>query len=83
MLNDPALVDLLKILGLSPGSLLSLTSLETALNGDTVGSLLGGQTLNESLANILTALGVGDVTPSGLTIGGCCKIWASPARPVT
>ncbi len=57
-------------LGLSTTDLVSLTSLETALNGDTVGSLLGGQTLNDSLANILTALGVGGVTPSGLTIGG-------------
>ncbi|HWF70935.1 MAG TPA: hypothetical protein VG187_15490 [Mycobacterium sp.] len=70
VLNNPTLVALLTSLGLNPGSLLSLTNLETALNGDTVGSLLGGQTLNESLSSILTALGVGDVTPSGLTIGG-------------
>jgi hypothetical protein len=60
----------LTTIGLTPSTLLSLTNLETALNGDTVGSLLGGQTLSESLSAILTALGVGDVTPSGLTIGG-------------
>ena len=35
----------------------------------TVGSLLDGGTLNDSLGNILTALGVDGVTPSNLTIG--------------
>ncbi len=34
-----------------------------------MGSLLGGQTLNDDLSSILTALGVGDANPSGLTIG--------------
>jgi hypothetical protein len=66
----PGLGTVLATIGLTPSTLLSLTNLETALNGDTVGSLLGGQTLNESLSAILTALGVSDVTPSGLTIGG-------------
>jgi hypothetical protein len=66
----PGLGTVLTTLGLTPSTLLSLTNLETALNTDTVGSLLGTQTLNDSLANILTALGVGGVTPSGLTIGG-------------
>lgn len=47
-----------------------LSGVLAALNGVTVGQLLGGQTLNESLTSILTALGVGGVTPSGLTIGG-------------
>jgi hypothetical protein len=70
VLNNPALVTLLTSLGLNPNSLLTLTGLENALNADKVGDLLGGQTLNDSLANILSALGVGDVTPSGLTIGG-------------
>ena len=56
------------------GSLLTVTNLETALNGTvadplTVGSLLDGGTLNDSLGNILTALGVDGVTPSNLTIG--------------
>ena len=70
VLNNPAVLAALALLGLTPGTLLNLTNLENALNGDTVGSLLGGQTLNEGLSNILTALGVGGVTPSGLTIGG-------------
>jgi hypothetical protein len=70
LLDNSTLVALLKSLGLNPDSLLSLTNLETALNGDTVGDLLGGQTLNQSLGDILTALGVSDVTPSDLTIGG-------------
>jgi hypothetical protein len=69
LLNNPAVVLALQAIGLSPGSLLSLNGLETALNSDTVGSLLGGQTLNDSLSSILTALGVGDANPSGLTIG--------------
>ena len=70
VLNNPAVLAALVLLGLTPGTLLNLANLETALNGDTVGSLLGGQTLNEGLSNILTALGVGGVTPSGLTVGG-------------
>jgi hypothetical protein len=68
-LGDPLsgiLTDLNGILG----GLLNLTDLQSALNNVTVGDLLGGQTVNESLSNILTALGVSDVTPSGLTIGG-------------
>jgi hypothetical protein len=69
VLSNPAIQAVLVAAGLTPGSLLSLTNLETALNTDTVGSLLGGQTLDQSLSTILTALGVGDVTPSGLTIG--------------
>jgi hypothetical protein len=57
------------------GSLVTVTNLEDALNGTvadplTLGSLLDGGTLNDSLSNILAALGVDDVTPSGLTIGG-------------
>ncbi len=60
---------ILGTIGLNTGDVVSLTNLETALNSDTVGSLLGGQTLNDSLSNILTALGVGDANPSGLTIG--------------
>jgi len=69
LLNNPAVELALQAIGLSPGSLLTASGLETALNNDTVGSLLGGQTLNDSLSSILTALGVGDATPSGLTIG--------------
>jgi hypothetical protein len=64
-----ALDPILSLLGLSTTDVVSLTTLENALNNETVGSLLGGQTLNESLSSILTALGVSDATPSGLTIG--------------
>ena len=60
----------LQALGIDVNSLLTVNSLETALNTETVGSLLGGQTLNDSLSNILSALGVDNVTPSGLTVGG-------------
>jgi hypothetical protein len=70
VLNNSLITNLLTSLGLSANSLLNLTNLETALNADTVGSLLGGQTLNESLSAELTALGVGGVTPSGLSVGG-------------
>jgi hypothetical protein len=66
----PLLSTALATIGLTPSTLLSLNNLETALNSDTVGSLLGGGTLNDSLSNILAALGVDGVTPSGLTIGG-------------
>jgi hypothetical protein len=57
------------------GNLLSSADLTSALNGTvadplTVGSLLDGGTLNDSLSNILAALGVDGVTPSGLTVGG-------------
>jgi hypothetical protein len=69
VLNNPAVLAALQLVGLSPSTLLNLNSLEGALNNDTVGSLLGGQTLNDSLSSILTALGVGDATPSSLTIG--------------
>jgi hypothetical protein len=76
LLNNPQIASLFTLLGLpAPGSLLSLANLETALNGTvanpiTVDSLLGGGTLNDSLSNILTALGVSGVNPSGLTVGG-------------
>jgi hypothetical protein len=61
---------ILATLGLSTSDLVSLSSLESALNLKDVGDLLGGQTLNESLSDILTALGVSNVTPSDLTVGG-------------
>jgi hypothetical protein len=70
----PLLSTALTTIGLTPSTLLSLPNLETALNGTvanpiTVDSLLGGGTLNDSLSNILTALGVNGVQVSGLTIG--------------
>jgi hypothetical protein len=81
LLSSPALGDplsgILGVLQAIPliGTLLSSADLESALNGTvadpiTVGSLLDGGTLNDSLSNILAALDVNDVTPSGLTIGG-------------
>jgi hypothetical protein len=75
-LNSLGLLNgILGVLGPIVGPLLNLTNLESALNGTvanpiTVGDLLGGGTLNDSLSNILTALGVSGVTPSGLTVGG-------------
>lgn len=63
------IITALQALGINVSSLLTVSSLETALNTDTVGSLLGGQTLDQSLSTILTALGVGGVNPSGLSIG--------------
>lgn len=54
--------------GLDFNSLLTPESLVTALNQVTIGDLLGGQTINESVSSLLGALGV-DV-PGNLTIGG-------------
>jgi hypothetical protein len=80
LLSSPALGDplsgILSVLQAIPliGNLLSSTDLINALNGTAadpinVGTLLDGGTLNDSLGNILTALGVDGVTPSNLTIG--------------
>ena len=58
---------------LTPVESLLTTALDGSIASDlnvTVGTLLGGQDLNDSLSNILTALGVDGVTPSGLTVGG-------------
>jgi hypothetical protein len=76
LLSNSQIADLFTLLGLpAPGSLLTATNLEDALNGTVanpinVGDLLGGQTLNEALSNILTALGVeGAKVPGTVTIG--------------
>lgn len=58
------------LLGPLLNNVLSSSQLETVLNNFTLGQLLGGQSINDSLSSILTALGVNGVTPSGLTIGG-------------
>lgn len=55
---------LLDKLVLTPGDVIG------ALNNVTVGDLLGGQSINDTLGTILTALGVSDVTPEDLTVGG-------------
>jgi hypothetical protein len=73
----PGLSGALTALGLTPSDLLSLSNLESALNGTAanpidVGDLLGGQTLNEALSKILTALGTnvtGATPPDTLTLG--------------
>lgn len=65
-----AITAALQAAGLKVSSLLDVGNVATALDTVPVAQLLGGQTLNESLSNILTALGVNGVTPSGLTIGG-------------
>jgi hypothetical protein len=57
------------LLGPLLNNVLTASSLETVLNNFTLGQLLGGQSINDSLSSILTALGVNGVTPSGLTIG--------------
>jgi hypothetical protein len=65
---ESTLNGILQTLGLSTSSVLSAANLETALNGTSIADLLGTTTLNDSLANILTALGVGGATPSDLTL---------------
>jgi hypothetical protein len=64
-----ALNPILMGLGLNTGDLLSLTGLEDALNADTVGSLLGGQSIDATVSTLLGDLGV-SVPTDGLTIGG-------------
>jgi hypothetical protein len=69
VLNDiPGLSTLLSTIGLTPDSLLSLSNLETALNTTTVDALLGGQSIDEDVSSLLTALGVS--VPDNLTVGG-------------
>jgi hypothetical protein len=65
----PGLATVLGTLGLTPSTLLSLSGFETALNGDTVGSLLGGQSIDATVSTLLGDLGV-SVPTNGLTIGG-------------
>ncbi len=63
------IVAILAGLGIDPGSLLSVSDLETALNGITVADLLGGQSIDATVSTLLGDLGV-SVPTSGLTIGG-------------
>lgn len=67
--DNSVVATLLGTLGLNVNDLLSVSSLETALNGITVGDLLGGQTLDASIAQLLGDLGVTGIG-SNLTIGG-------------
>jgi hypothetical protein len=65
----PLLTTALSDAGLNFDSLLDASNLETALNGITIGDLLGtGPSIDESVSSLLTALGVS--VPNDLTIGG-------------
>jgi hypothetical protein len=63
------IITTLQGLGINVSSLLTANNLETALNSDTVGSLLGGQTIDQSLSTLLTALGVDGANPTTTSIG--------------
>ncbi|MDT5053012.1 MAG: hypothetical protein QOJ56_5287 [Mycobacterium sp.] len=58
VVSNPGVEAALMALGITPGSLLSLSSLETALNAETVGSLLNGQAVQETVAGLLGQLGI-------------------------
>ena len=59
LLNDiPGLGTLLETLNLTPSTLLSLTGLESALNADTVGSLLGTNGIDTTVSGLLGDLGI-------------------------
>jgi hypothetical protein len=57
------------LLGPLLDNVLTSGDLSTALSSITVGDLLG-VTGGDSLTDLLAALGIGDITPSGLTVGG-------------
>ncbi len=72
LLNVPVLGGLLTTAlsnaGLNFNSLLNVGNLEAALNTVHISDLLGGQTINESVSSLLTALNV--TVPDNLSIGG-------------
>lgn len=70
---------ILGTIGLNTSNLLSLSSLTSELNDISIGQLLGGQTLNDSLANILGALGVSDITPTDLSVADLLEGLGFPA----
>ena len=63
--------------GLNISNLLDVTSLETALNTETIGSLLGGQTFDATVSTLLGDLGVH--VPTNLTIGGILEGLGAPS----
>lgn len=75
----PGLAGVLGAIGLTPSTLLSLSSLETALNNDTVGSLLTGPDLDvhTTVISLFDALGVS--VPTDLNIGGILEGLGFPA----
>lgn len=64
----PLLTSALSTAGLNLNSLLDVTNLETALNGITIGDLLGGQGIDTTVSGLLGDLGV--TVPDNLTVGG-------------
>jgi hypothetical protein len=66
----PGLSGVLGLIGLTPSTLLSLSGFETALNSQTIGSLLTGPDLDlhTTVTNLFDALGVS--VPTDLNIGG-------------
>jgi hypothetical protein len=66
ILGNPIVEGLLP--GVNLSELLTTSSLETALNGTTIGDLLGGQSIDATVSTLLGDLGVS--VPTDLTIGG-------------
>ena len=64
----PLLSSALTAAGLNLNSLLDAANLEAALNGITVGDLLGGQGIDTTVSGLLGDLGIG--IPDNLTVGG-------------
>ncbi len=64
----PLLTSALATAHLNLNSLLDVTNLETALNGITIGDLLGGQGLDTTVSGLLGDLGI--AVPDNLTVGG-------------
>lgn len=64
----PLLSSALTAAGLNLNSLLDVSNLETALNGITIGDLLGGQGIDTTVSGLLGDLGI-DI-PDNLTVGG-------------
>jgi hypothetical protein len=66
VVSNPGIEAALMSLGITPGSLLDLNSLETALNADTVGSLLQFGGIDTTVAGLLGDLGIS--IPSNLSV---------------
>jgi hypothetical protein len=66
------------LLGPLLDSVLTSGDLTNALSSITVGDLLG-VTGGDSLTDLLAALGIGDITPSGLTVGGLLEALGFPS----
>ena len=85
LLTNPILENAFQLVGLDPGDLLTNDSLLGALNDLSVGQLLGGRTLNESLRRHTDRSGCQQRHTDQRTDCGRV-VWetsASPARPAT